>query len=192
MQSRREFLQYGAAVAACAAAPTATLARSAERLPLRVIVDRSIPASVQFAAHAALRAARVQWIDGDVGAAWMNDIEPQWRQHRAAIAGFTRAGALFCLELFARDYGLCSAYRAAHVARAAGGYAHAVSGHDARRSAIALEHAATAWPQVAAALATMFTAPARPLELLEIAAHDAPAAEPLYSWVITARAPQIT
>jgi hypothetical protein len=188
MHNRREFLQYGAAIAASVAALNASARLAPARPPLELIVDRSLVGARAFAAAAAAQ-RDVRWIDGDLGAAWMNHVEPLWRRQPAVLAGLTRAGALFCLELFARDYGRAVVHRAAHTPGTAGDYTHAVAGHDAARCARDLARSGAAWPTVAAALAT--TAPragTAPLELLELVRHPERGGTPAYSWVIAPRA----
>ena len=75
-----------------------------------VIVDRALPEASAFAAEAIAAGHDTRLFDRDVAALWMNEIEPRLRLGPVAIAGFTSAATLFCIDLLARDYG-------AHVVR---------------------------------------------------------------------------
>lgn len=48
----------------------------------------------------------VHAFDADVGRHWVQLVEPQLRLNAVAIAGFTSAATLFCLQYLSRDYGL--------------------------------------------------------------------------------------
>ncbi|HEX6997730.1 MAG TPA: hypothetical protein VF322_06270 [Gammaproteobacteria bacterium] len=189
LHSRRAFLGYGAALAALAARPASARA-PAVAPPALAIVDETIAGAAEFAAVAERRGVRVLRIAGDVGAVWMNHVEPSWRTGRARLAGLTRTGALFCLELLARDYGFAVERRARHMPAPHGDCAHAAVGCDAAYAARALAAAGPRWATAAALLAlTPAAAPAAgALELVEPAALQATAAGPVYSWTIGPRA----
>jgi hypothetical protein len=111
MVNRRNFVAGSAALTALATVPFAR-SRAAgprtERVPSAaqlVIVDRAVPDSSAFAADAIAAGHDTRLFDRDVGALWMNEIEPRLRSGPVAIAGFTGAATLFCLDLLARDYG---------------------------------------------------------------------------------------
>ena len=70
-----------------------------------MIVDRALPQAAAFAAEANAAGHETHAFERDVGALWMNEIEPRLRAGPVAIAGLTGAATLFCLELLARDYG---------------------------------------------------------------------------------------
>jgi len=116
MVNRRNFVAGSAALAALSTVPFAR-SRAAglrtERVPSGaqlVIVDRALPEASAFAAEAIAAGYDTRLFDRDVGALWMNEIEPRLRLGPVAIAGLTGAATLFCLDLLARDYG-------AHVAQ---------------------------------------------------------------------------
>jgi|SRR5688572_4553038 len=67
--------------------------------------DRSLDGSRDFAAAARAHGLRALAFDSDVAALWMRDIEPLLRAGPSAVAGYTGAATLFCLELLARDFG---------------------------------------------------------------------------------------
>ena len=110
MVNRRSFVAVSAALAALIAMP---FARSREgqrtgRVPAAVqlvIVDRALQDSSAFAAEAIAAGHDTRLFDRDVGALWMNEIEPRLRLGPVAIAGLTSAATLFCLDFLARDYG---------------------------------------------------------------------------------------
>lgn len=108
MISRRTVLQ--GAVAATSLPILAGIAwapRGAQALEhpalYKVLVDRRFVAAREFGEHAQARGQSVHAFDGDITDVWYQDLYPRWRQGRAAIAGLTAHGALFCLEHLARD-----------------------------------------------------------------------------------------
>ena len=111
MVNRRNFVAGSAALAALTAVPFArsrAAGRRAERVPgaaQLVVVDRALPDASAFAAEAIAAGHDTRLFDRDVGALWMNEIEPRLRSGPVAIAGLTGAATLFCLDLLARDYG---------------------------------------------------------------------------------------
>jgi hypothetical protein len=111
MTNRRE------AVQACllgAAAPLAAVSGSgaaAEPAIWRAVYDERFEPGRTFVRDAAARGWTARAIRGDVTELWYRELEPQWRQGPAAIAGVTTADALFCLEMLARDRGLRLAAR---------------------------------------------------------------------------------
>jgi hypothetical protein len=191
MTTRRELMQGGTALAIGVAAPLRALARaeSAARWAPLVIVDHAVADAPQFATAAAARGAAVRALrQGDIGALWMNEIEPRWRTGRGAIAGLTAGGPLFCLELFARDYGMCVAYRARHTLLASGNLAHVVADADAQVAAGALDAAGERWSAVAAALAVLEPAvefPRTQIPLLDLAEDEREVS--FYSWMLAPR-----
>ncbi|HEY8519319.1 MAG TPA: hypothetical protein VIN61_04520 [Gammaproteobacteria bacterium] len=188
LHSRRAFLGYGAALAALAARPASGAFASAAP-PALAIVDHTIPGADEFAAVAERRGVRVLAIAGDVGGAWMHQVEPLWRAGRGRVAGFTRTGALFCLELLARDYGVAVERRARHAPAPDGGFAHAAAGCDAAHAETMLAAAGPRWVGEAARLAlTPASPPSVRLELVEPATPDDIEPAPVYSWVIGPRA----
>lgn len=51
-------------------------------------------------------AALLRAMSGDVTRFWFDELQPVWRQQRAAVAGTTAPDVLFCLEQLARDHRL--------------------------------------------------------------------------------------
>jgi hypothetical protein len=69
----------------------------------KVLIDTRFAAARAFAHTAQWRGEPVYGFNGDITNVWYHDLHPRWQQGRAAIAGFTAYGALFCLEELARD-----------------------------------------------------------------------------------------
>ena len=110
MVNRRNFVAGSAALAALTAMPFARsrAGQRTGRVPAAVqlvIVDRALQESTAFAAEAIAAGHDTRLFDRDVGAQWMNEIEPRLRSGPVAIAGLTGAATLFCLDFLARDYG---------------------------------------------------------------------------------------
>ena len=109
MVNRRDFVAGSAALAAVGTLPFArSLAAGAQAVPAGaqlVIVDGVLPDAPAFAAQSVAAGYDTRLFDRDVGALWMNEIEPRLRAGPVAIAGLTGAATLFCLDVLARDYG---------------------------------------------------------------------------------------
>jgi hypothetical protein len=108
---RRDFLRAGAATALLPAfgwphipltRPDAAPARSYYKF----VFDCRVPAACALAHTDRQLHLITHAIDGDVTALWFHDLDLRWQQGPAAIAGVTRPGALFCLDLLARDRGM--------------------------------------------------------------------------------------
>jgi hypothetical protein len=115
MTDRRSFIKAACVAAFAGTAPAAIAAAVPPRHPLDAalaIVDRGLAGGSAYAASVA--SARVRDFDSDVGPLWMNEIEPRLRAGNVAIAGYTSAATLFCLELMARDYGAGVTRQSAH------------------------------------------------------------------------------
>jgi hypothetical protein len=69
----------------------------------KVLVDTRFAAARAFAHTAQWRGEPVYGFNGDITDVWYHDLYPRWQQGRAAIAGLTAYGALFCLEELARE-----------------------------------------------------------------------------------------
>jgi hypothetical protein len=111
MVNRRNFVAGSAALAALTAVPlgyggSRRSTATAPVAPSLVIVDRAVPQAATFVAEANAAGNDTRTFDGDVGALWMNEIEPRLRAGPVVIAGLTCAATLFCVELLARDYGV--------------------------------------------------------------------------------------
>lgn len=194
MTSRREVMQYAVALGALgssiarAAAPVESPASG----PIgQVVVDPALEGAAQFLATARRHGAAVSLLDGDLGRVWMNEIEPRWRRGPTRLAGFTGGGALFCLELFARDYGMQLAYRIEHAGTAAA-MQHSFAGPAPGAQGWSRELAAAGahWSSAAAAFAIGNPGArcARPnLDLLDLSARCGRTVQTAYSWVIAPR-----
>jgi hypothetical protein len=124
MISRRTILQGAVAatslpiLAGVAWAPRAAAARTASALDhpalYKVLIDQRFAAARAFGEDAQARGQIVHAFDGDITNVWYHDLHPRWRQGRAAIAGLTAHGALFCLDHLARDARMRVVHRAEH------------------------------------------------------------------------------
>ena len=131
MPSRREFIQRVLSASILAASPRCLhLVLAGDRdaglhRPVTVIFDRAFVEASTFGTEAARRGASALAFERDPGGVWMNQIEPQWKSGRSALAGLTTLPSLFCLELLGRDYGMAMTYCAEHQA-IAGNFAHRI------------------------------------------------------------------
>ncbi len=190
MRTRRHLLKTGLAAWAlpiAARAGIAPLGPPEAAVPIyKMLYDTRFAASVAFSERAAARGLAVHGIDGDVTRVWYDDLDLRWRREAAAIAGLTAHGALFCLERLAWDHGLRVVYRGEHSASARG-VEHRLDGPAPMLSAAANAEPQLAWcaalvdvvaecprNRMAPRTATFVTSPG----------GLAPAAEPLFSWVI--------
>lgn len=189
MTNRREFLKAGlvaTALPVAARADVASAPATSATWPLyKVLYDVRFPASVEFARGAAERGFAVHAMAGDMTRFWYDDLYHRWRRERAAIAGLTAHGALFCLERLAWDQRMRVVYRGEHAA-AGGGVAHRFEGSGAWLAA-AVEAAAE--PSWAAALADVLAecprgrVATRAAQAVTARASAMPT-EALFSWVI--------
>jgi hypothetical protein len=62
--------------------------------------------------------------DGDVTQVWLQHIGPAWKRQPLTVTGLTARPALFCLEQFARDYGLRVVYHGEHIVHVEGRTEH--------------------------------------------------------------------
>lgn len=199
MTDRREFLQYamvsavplatGAAFDAAAGVRSATGdAPSAIR---HVVVDSRHAECRAFGASLAEAGAAVHALaDGDATDLWLRTLAPAWSDSPVAVAGLTRAPALFILEQLAWSHGLRVVYHAEHVVSAAAPAVH----HILRASATGvcagqLDRFDSLWPDRVADLVAAFApAPAaagRPGPTLAGLLPSLPAgSELLTSWII--------
>ncbi len=140
MVNRRSFFVGGVALATLVTLPAEHARRSRRPTaasvgpPNLVIVDRALPQATAFADEANAAGHETHAFDGDVGALWMNEIEPRLRAGPVAIAGLTGAATLFCLQLLARDYGAELVQRDA---AGASGVRWLVATHPQRRAPLA-------------------------------------------------------
>ncbi len=76
-----------------------------------LLVDSLIDGAGAAASAAARLGISVAQYTGDIGAPWLETLEPSWRREPQTVLGVTYAGAVFCLEQLARTYGLACAFR---------------------------------------------------------------------------------
>jgi hypothetical protein len=119
MRNRREFLQIGLASSAlpilAGERSEASFYDSVHRLWIReVVVEMSSPLARAFRAEAVERGLDTHAIHDDITDLWYNVLNRQWKSAPAALAGITLSTSLFCLETFARDYGMRVCFRALH------------------------------------------------------------------------------
>ena len=125
MVLRREvLLGGGVGVASLGSAMISGRAFGAEHLSASgdvasFLIDASIEGATETASLAAPGGVSVLRYKGDVGAPWLNHLEPSWRDEPRATVGITFAGAFFCLERLAHSYGLRCTFRSAVPDRAA-------------------------------------------------------------------------
>jgi hypothetical protein len=110
MLDRRTFVQSSAALAAALTVwPPAASARVDEIASVAsarlAIVDTGLQGSRSFVARIRANGRRPFEFASDVAGVWMRELEPRLRLGPVAIAGYTSAATLFCLDLLARDYG---------------------------------------------------------------------------------------
>jgi len=75
--------------------------------PYTVVFDERFSKSRALARELAGPATPLTAIRGDVTALWYHHLYFAWQKNPESIAGVTTAESLFCLEMLARDAGLC-------------------------------------------------------------------------------------
>lgn len=86
---------------------------SAAPAPALFLVDTVLSGAQAAIAVAEHRNIPVVRFAGDVGTAWLSDLEPLLRASRVPIAGLTYGGGYFCVKQLVRKFGLTSAHRMA-------------------------------------------------------------------------------
>jgi hypothetical protein len=122
MTNRREFLHMGVAalslpIAARAGASSGIFGEGEEQRtqPLYMsLFDERYSACARFAEEMKRRALATYAIRGDITKLWYDDLYHRWKKDTVAIAGMTAPGAIFCLEMLARDAGMRVALRVDH------------------------------------------------------------------------------
>ena len=198
MADRREFLQYAVVSAVplatgvplTAAASTVGAASGAPAAIRHVVVDTRHVESLNFGASLAERGATVHALaDGDATGLWQETLSIAWRNAPVAVAGLTRAPALFILEQLAWSQGLRVVYHAEHVVSTTAPVAH----HVLRAPAVGLTGAGLArlhslWPERVADVVARYSPSATATRPGPTAAGLLPAlpagAELLTSWII--------
>lgn len=120
---RRDFLQRSLAAGAIALLPAPLQAGTAAAVsgsglpllrPAFLVHDQRQAASLALARDLGrhllgatqLPDGLLRAVPGDVTRFWSDELQPLWRQQRAAVAGTTAADQLFCLQQLARDHRL--------------------------------------------------------------------------------------
>jgi hypothetical protein len=122
MTNRREFLHMGVAalslpLAARAGASSGIFGGSEEQRaePLyKILFDQRYSTCARFAEEIERRALATHAIRADITKLWYDDLYHRWKKGTVAIAGMTAPGAIFCLEMLARDAGMRVALRVDH------------------------------------------------------------------------------
>ena len=88
----------------------------AEQMPVShdvslFLIDSSIDGAADAASVAAREGVTILRYTGDIGAPWLDHLEPSWRNDPRPVIGVTFAGAFFCLEQLARSHGLVCTFR---------------------------------------------------------------------------------
>jgi len=88
----------------------------AEQMPVShdvslFLIDSSIDGAADAASVAAREGVTMLRYTGDIGAPWLDHLEPSWRNDPRPVIGVTFAGAFFCLEQLARSHGLVCTFR---------------------------------------------------------------------------------
>jgi hypothetical protein len=187
MANRREFIQAGIAVTAATSVTGASAQAAPPHRIHKVIYDERFAEPVRFARAAEALGLETHPINGDMTALWYGELDGLWRKEPVAIAGMTRHGPMFCLEMLARDHGMRLVYQAEHQITGAE-VRHSVSGALAnlKRSG-GLARSGADWPELMASLAA--ETPVEPalrggIGVVTRTEAAAIAEEPLFTWVI--------
>jgi hypothetical protein len=95
-----------------------------------VIVEMTSPLALAFRAEAVELGLEVHGIHDDITDLWYHKLDRQWKSAPATLAGITLSTSLFCLETFARDYGMRVWFRALHNKTANGQAERLMSGDE--------------------------------------------------------------
>ena len=197
MPNRREFLAIS--LASSSALPIMTSERREDAPSLEnsksqcvrsgaVIVEMTSPLALAFRAEADKCGLLAHGIHDDITDLWYRHLDLQWRTAPATLAGITLSTSLFCLETFARDYGMRVWFRAIHKNSPDGPAEYVLSGDERLvEQAAALDGG---WPAAFARFAT-----AVPLvepgkfhqKTVETAAPPPEEPGPMVSWIIAPR-----
>jgi hypothetical protein len=165
VRNRREFLQISLASSAL----PLVAGEQRERVRVRgVVVEMSSPLALAFRAAAVELGLEAHGINDDVTDLWYHKLDRQWRTAPAALAGITLSTSLFCLETFARDYGMRVWFRALHDKTA-----------DGREWGPAFARFAAAVP--------LAESSELPQKIMETATLPAEEPGPMVSWIIAPR-----
>ena len=113
--NRRTVLSGAAVLGSAALAPIAALAGPRPgRFQGTVLVDRRVPGAARFAHEARRLGSQVTFTDGDLTELWAQDLEQDWRMVPSMIAGLTRPGPAWLLQLMAQRNRMRLAVRIDH------------------------------------------------------------------------------
>lgn len=150
------------------------------------------PLALAFRAEAIKRGLPAHGIHDDITDLWYHHLDRQWRTAPATLAGITLSTSLFCLEMFARDYGMRVWFGAIHKNRPDGRTEHVLSGDErlVERAAALYGECDGGWAAAFASFAT-----AVPLvksgkfqqKIVENAALSSKEPGPMVSWIIGPR-----
>ena len=193
MPNRREFLQIGLVSSTlpilAGEQSEASSYSSVNRLKMHaVIVETTSPLALAFRAAAVERGLEAHGIQDDITDLWYNILDRQWKSAPAALAGITLSTSLFCLETFARDYGMRVWFRALHN-KTANGQAERVMSGDERlveRAAALDGEWGPAFARFAAAVPLAKSSDLRQ-KIVETAALVSEDPGPMVSWIIAPR-----
>jgi len=119
-------------------------------------------------------------------------LDRQWRTAPATLAGITLSTSLFCLETFARDYGMRVRFRAIHKNRPDGRAEYVLSGDErlVEQGAALYGECDGGWAAAFARFATAvpLVKPGKPHQkTVETAALPSEEPGPMVSWIIAPR-----
>lgn len=129
MPNRREFLAISLASSALPIMADEQNSNAERVRSGAVIVEMTSPLALAFRAEAIKWGLPVHGIHDDITDLWYHNLDRQWRSSPVTLAGITLSTSLFCLETFARDYGMCIWFRAIHRNRPDGGAEYVLSGN---------------------------------------------------------------
>jgi len=203
MTNRREFLHLGVAALSLPIAARAGVSpeifgagdrgsgdRAGTEPIYKAYFDERFPACAAFAEEAKRRALATQAIRGDITDIWFSDLYYRWKHGPVAIAGMTAPGAIFCLELLARDAGMRVALRVDHGRLPDGRMEHEFAGpEEIFARAAESESRAAGWPERMAETVAQFPVERGRAATLRFSGADVAsgsAPDHLVTWVIAA------
>ena len=163
--------------------------RNAERVRCgAVIVEMSSPLALAFRAEAVELGMEAHGIHDDITDLWYRNLDRQWRSAPATLAGITLSTSLFCIETFARDYGMRLRFRAIHKNRPDGRAEYVMRGDERLvEQAAALDGGwAGAFARFATAVPLVESGKFQQ-KIVETAALPSEEPGPMVSWIIAPR-----
>jgi hypothetical protein len=153
-----------------------------------VVVELTSALALAFRAEAVKQGLEAHGIQDDITDLWYHHLDRQWRTEPATLAGITLSTSLFCIETFARDYGMRVWFRAIHKNRPDGQAEHILSGDERL-----VEQAAAMdgqWPAAFARFAaavSLVKSGKFQQKIVETAALPSEEPGPMVSWIIAPR-----